>query len=80
MVITMDTILSIISFIILGVYVYAGNKANNYLKYYLLNQRVEVYSDTGQHIVNKLVYAFFLGCFTIPVALIHYYFFNRSSE
>lgn len=69
----LDTIGSILMLGLFAVYAYAGDSANYYLKYHLLNQRAEVYSDTGNYIVQRIIYAVILGWLTIPVALIYYY-------
>ena len=69
----LETIGKVLMFAVLVIYTYAGDTANYYLKYHLLNQRAEVYSDTGNYIVQRIIYAVILGWLTIPVALIYYY-------
>lgn len=74
----MDTILGLFGLVLLGVYVYAGDKANYYLKYHLLNQTAEFYSNTGDYIVGRIIWATILGWATIPMALLHYNFLSKK--
>lgn len=64
----------------LAIYVFCGNSANSYLKYHLLNQRVEIYRDTGTHIMSKIIWGLFLGWATIPIAILHYMIFNGGKD
>ena len=51
-----------------------GWKANNYLKYHLLNVRAEIYYDTGNHYIRKFFLAALFGWATIPLAILHWLF------
>ncbi len=74
----MDTILGLLVFALFGLYLYAADKANRYCKYHLLNQRAEIYSDTGDYIMNRIIWAFILGWATIPIALLHSHFSSKQ--
>lgn len=74
----MSTILGILGLAIFVVYIYAGDQANRYIKYHLLNQRAEFYSDTGDYIMNRIIWAFILGWASIPIALLHYNFSSKG--
>lgn len=74
----MDTILGLLAFGLFGLYLYAGDQANYYLKYHLLNTRAEVYSDTGDYIMSRIIWAFILGWATIPIALLHAYLGSKK--
>ena len=64
--------------LIVAVYVYFGMRANDYLKYHLLNVRAEFYSSTMDHLMGKFVYALFLGWATIPIAILHNLLTSRN--
>lgn len=70
----MDILFSILMLI----YCYAGDKANYYLKYHLLGQRAEIYGDTGNYIIGRIIWATLLGWATIPLAMLHKIFLNRG--
>ena len=70
--------MEIIGIILTLVYIYAGDKANYYLKYNLLGVRAEVYGDTGNYIMSRFIWSAILGWATIPVAVIHYFFTNKQ--
>ncbi len=53
-------------------YVVLAYWANNYLRYHLLNIRAEIYNDIFRHYFAKIFWACFLGCITIPLALIYW--------
>ena len=71
----MSDIITIAAFFI---YAYAGDSANYYLKYHLLNQRAEIYSNTGDYILTRFMKGILVGWITIPIALLHYMFFNKD--
>lgn len=58
--------------ILILVYVYAGDKANYYLKYHLLNVEAEYYGNTGNYLLSRFIWAAILGWATIPLAILHY--------
>ncbi|MBR6961234.1 hypothetical protein IKH79_00510 [Candidatus Saccharibacteria bacterium] len=60
------------------IYCYAGDKANDYLKYHILGRRAEIYSDTGNYLLSRAIWGALLGWATIPLALLHNIFFNKS--
>jgi hypothetical protein len=62
--------MAFIAFILFWVYIYYGNKANNYCRYHLLGQEYMIYSDTGKHIVDQVITAFLLGWVSIPIMII----------
>lgn len=64
--------------IFMAIYWYAGDKANYYLKYHLLGIRAEIYSDTNNYILSRIIWATLLGWGTIPLALLHKVFFNKA--
>ena len=64
--------------IFMVIYCYAGDKANYYLKYHLLGTRAEIYGDTGNYILGRIIWATLLGWATIPLALLHKVFLNRG--
>ena len=70
--------MEIIFLIFMAIYWYAGDKANYYLKYHLLNRRAEIYSDTGNYILGRIIWATLLGWATIPLAMLHKIFLNRG--
>ena len=70
--------MELISIILILVYIYAGDKANYYLKYHLLNVRAEVYGDTGNYLMSRFIWGAILGWATIPIAVLHYFFTNRQ--
>lgn len=76
----LDTLGSIFILAALAIYAYAGDSANYYLKYHLLNQRAENYHDTGEYIMQRIIWAVILGWVTIPVALIHYMVKNKDKN
>ena len=51
--------MEIFGIILTLVYIYAGDKANYYLKYHLLGVRAEVYGDTGNYITSRFIWARF---------------------
>ena len=67
-----------IGIILTLVYIYAGDKANYYLKYHLLGVRAEVYGDTGNYLMSRFIWGAILGWATIPIAALHYFFTNRQ--
>lgn len=69
-----------IFFVMLLIYCYAGDKANSYCKYHLLNVRAEIYGDTGNYIMNRIFWATVLGWATIPIALIHHTLTSKTSD
>lgn len=66
--------------ILLLVYLFAGDQANQYLKYHILNVRAEVYSDTNDFILSRLIWAGVLGWATVPIAILHKIFFNSGGD
>ena len=76
----LSTIGSILMLGLFAVYAYAGDSANYYLKYHLLNQRAEAYNDTGEYIMQRIILAVILGWATIPVALLHYTVKNKDKN
>ena len=70
--------MEIIALILMFVYFYAGDQANYYLKYHLLNVRAEVYGDTGNYILSRFIWSAILGWATIPIAVIHYLLTNKQ--
>lgn len=72
--------MGIIGLIVIGIYVYLGDKANYYLKYHLLNVRAELYGDTFNYLLKRAVAGAFLGWATIPVAIIHYLLTSKTSS
>ena len=76
----LQTLGSAVTLVLLIVYTYAGDRANYYIKYHLLNQRAEIYSDTGNYIMSRIIYAGILGWITIPIALLHYTFMNKNKD
>lgn len=67
----MDTFLGILVLIMIAIYWYAGDWANYYCKYHFFNVRAEIYGNTGDYIVQRIIWATLLGWLTIPVALLH---------
>ena len=65
------TIAGIFELIIFVIYIYAGVKAIYYLKYHILNTRAEIYSNTGDYIISRIIWALLLGWVAIPLALLH---------
>ena len=53
-----DTILGFFGIILVAVYLYAGDKANYYCKYHLLNVRAELYGNTGNYIIYRIGFSF----------------------
>ena len=67
----LDTIGGLLFFAVFGVYLYFGDKAIYYIKYHILNTRAEIYSNTGDYIIARIIWAMLLGWIAIPLALIH---------
>ena len=61
------------------IYVYVGDKANYYLKQHLLNVEAEYYTNTGNYLLSRFIWAAILGWATIPLALLHYSY-QRANE
>lgn len=70
--------MDVIGLIFLLLYIYLGDKANYYLKYHLLGRRAEIYSDTGNYLLSRAIWGALFGWATIPIALLHKIFLNRS--
>ena len=70
--------MEIFGIILTLVYIYAGDKANYYLKYHLLGVRAEVYGDTGNYITSRFIWGAILGWATIPIAVLHYLLTNKQ--
>ena len=70
--------MEIIGLLLIGLYWYAGDQANQYLKYHILDVRAEFYGNWGDYMVERIIWATILGWATIPLALIHNYCFAKS--
>lgn len=66
----LDAILDFLGALLFFAYIYFGNMANNWFKYNVMGVRAEIYSDTGQHYLNKIIWATILGWISIPLAII----------
>lgn len=64
--------------IFIAIYVFLGDKANYYLKYHILNTRAEIYGDTSDYILSRILWASVLGWATIPLAILHKLIFNKG--
>lgn len=64
--------------IFIAIYVFLGDKANYYLKYHILNTRAEIYGDTGDYILSRILWASVLGWATIPLDILHKLIFNKG--
>ena len=60
-------------------YIYAGDKANRYLKYYVLGVQAEIYGDTFNYLLSRALYGLMLGWATIPIAILHYKFIRKDN-
>ena len=69
-----------LSIILILVYVYAGDQANYYLKYHIMGVRAEIYGNTGDYTLNRVIWAAILGWATIPLAILHYAFVNGDAK
>ena len=74
----LDMLGGILFFIVFGAYIYFGDKAIYYIKYHILNTRAEIYGNTGDYIMGRIIWALLLGWAAIPLALIHNNFLRRS--
>ena len=74
----LDTIGGILMLIVFGAYIYFGDKAIYYIKYHVLNTRAEIYSNTGDYIMGRIIWAMLLGWAAIPLALIHNSFLRKN--
>ena len=70
--------MEILSLILIVVYAYAGDRANYYLKTHVLGVRAEFYSDTGDYVMSRFIWAVILGWATIPIAILHNLLFNKQ--
>ena len=70
--------MDILFLVFVFIYFYVADKANYYLKYHLLGRRAEIYGDTGNYILGRMIWAALLGWATIPVAFLHRIFLNRG--
>ena len=59
-------------------YIYAGDKANYYLKRNLLHVEAEYYSDTGNYLLSRFIWGAILGWATIPIAVLHHLLTNKQ--
>lgn len=71
--------MDILGLIFILIYFFIADKANYYLKYHLLGRRAEIYSDTGNYLLGRMIWAALLGWATIPIALLHKIFLNRGN-
>ena len=69
-----------LSMILILVYVYAGDKANYYLKYHVLGVQAELYDNTGDYIVSRAIWGAILGWATIPIAILHNTFIRKNNH
>ena len=67
----LKTITGIFEMLIFIVYLYAGDRAIYYLKYHILNTRAELYSNTGDYIISRIIWALLLGWVAIPLTFLH---------
>lgn len=65
------TIAGMFEFFVFIIYLYAGDKAIYYLKYHVLNTRAEIYNNTGDYVIGRIIWALILGWAAIPIALLH---------
>jgi len=72
--------MEIFSLILILIYVYAGDKANYYLKYHLLGVQAEIYGNTGDYILSRFIWAAILGWATIPIAILHNTFIRKNNQ
>ena len=72
--------MDVLMFILMLIYFYAGDQANTYCKYHLLNVRAEIYGDTIDYIMRRIFWAAALGWATIPIALIHHVATSPSKD
>ncbi len=56
--------------IVFAIYVYAGAKANSFLKHYILKMQTVYVFNVMTFITEKIIMAALLGWVTIPVALV----------
>jgi len=70
--------MEILSWIVIGLYIYAGDKSIRYLKYHLLHVEAEIYTDTAKYITSRFIWSVILGWATIPIAAIHYLLTNKQ--
>jgi len=73
----LESIAGFFGLIIFVIYLYAGDKAIYYIKYHILNTRAEIYSNTGDYIIGRIIWAMLLGWAAIPIALLHNYVVNK---
>jgi len=66
----MDIIFSILYLGVVGFYLYLGVQANDWIKYHLLGVRYEMYSDTSDFWIGKLLWALIFGMITIPLVFV----------
>ena len=52
-------------------YIIAGYFATEYLRYHLLGVRAEIYTNTGEHCVRKIILGCLIGWITIPIAILY---------
>lgn len=74
----MDTILGLVFLLLIGLYLYAGDAAIQYLKYHVLGIRIEVSSNIIDYIGNRAIFAAMFGWAAIPLALLHRTFFGQK--
>ena len=61
-------------FVLMLLYMYLGYKANMYLRWALLGQQYIIYGDTGDFCLSQCMWGFLIGWFTIPLAIIVWFF------
>ena len=74
----METIGAIFCLLLIGVYLYAGDAAIQYLKYHVLGIRIEMSSNLIDYIGNRAIFAAIFGWAAIPLALLHRTFFGQK--
>ncbi len=67
----------IIMFIVIGIYLYLGDKAIYYIKANIMNVRAEYYSDTIGYFGQRAIFAAMIGWAAIPIAFIHKNFISK---
>lgn len=67
----------IIMFIVIGIYLYFGDKAIYYIKTNIMNVRAEYYSDTIAYFGQRAIFAAMIGWVAIPIAFIHKNFISK---
>lgn len=60
--------------LIFAIYIYAGAKANSFIKHNVFGIRTVLVFNLGNFILDKIILSFLIGWASIPIAIVLYFF------